>query len=140
MNVRGPLVADETYHTYTITMSPMLRDMITYQGYSGNVVANDQLANSGNAYEQLVYALSRAKLMDGVPLTGNANDERGVCATGTLYEFEVLQGTTTIQKLWTSTCIGSPGSLKANLTQVTNLFDVQIPDFAAQLQKINVND
>ncbi len=139
MSVRGPLVADENYHTYTITISTTTRTMTTYQGYSGKTFANDQRANSVDGYTQLVYALSKAKLMDGTPLSGSANDERGVCATGTLYDFEVFQGTTSVQKLWTSTCTGAPGSLKASLTQVTNLFDSQIPDFGTQLQNIGMN-
>lgn len=139
MSVRGPLVADENYHTYTVTISPSLRDMTTYQGYANKTVEDDQLANSEAAYEQFVYALNRAKLMDGTPFSGDADDTRGICATGTLYQFDVLQGGTSIQDLWTTSCSGSPGSLKANLTQVSDLFEVQIPDFATRLQKINGN-
>jgi hypothetical protein len=139
MTVRGPIVADENFHSYTITISPDSRNMTTYMGYLGAQVDNNQMTNNTQAYEQLVYALDRAKLMDGTPLKDGANDERGICATGTVYEFEVLQGSNSIQKLWTSTCKGSLGSLKANLTQVTRLFDLQIPDFSKLLQKINLS-
>ncbi|MDB5184066.1 MAG: exported protein of unknown function [Candidatus Saccharibacteria bacterium] len=139
MTVRGPIVADESFHSYTITITPTTRNITTYVGYIGQSVDNNQLTNNTQAYEQLVYSLDRAKLMDGTPLSDGANDERGVCATGTVYEFEVLQGTNAIQKLWTSTCVGSLGSLKANLGQVTNLFEQQIPTFRALLQKINLN-
>ena len=139
MNVRGPLVADENFHTYSITISTSGRNMTTFQGYGSKQVSTEQLANSTAGYEQFVYALNRAKLMDGTPLTGNANDTRGICATGTLYEFQVLQDTTIVQSLWTSTCQGSRGSLTANIGQVTNLFTVQIPDFATRLKTINLN-
>jgi hypothetical protein len=140
LTVRGPIVADESFHSYTVTITPSSRNMTTYTGYMGQTVDNVQLSNNTPAYEQLVYALNRAKLMDGTPLTGDANDERGICATGSIYEFQVLQGTNSIQKLWTSTCAGSPGSLKANLGQVTNLLEQQIPTFSALVQKINLND
>lgn len=113
--------------------------MTTYKGYASQQVSSEQLPNSTAAYEQFVYALNRAKLMDGRPFTGDDNDTRGVCATGSLYQFEVLQGTNVVQNLWTSTCAGSPGSLRANLGQVSNLFQVQIPDFASRLQTINTN-
>lgn len=137
MTVRGPLVADEDYRTYTVTVSPTARTMTTYKGYGQQQIDTSQLQNSTSAYEQLVYALNRAKLMDGTPLTGDSNDTRGVCATGTLYTFDVMQSGASEQSLWTSSCSGSVGSLKANLAQVTNLFSDQIPTFSTLLQKMN---
>lgn len=139
MTVRGPLVADENYRTYAVAVSPSARTMTTYKGYGAQQIDNSQLANTPASYEQFVYALNRAKLMDGTPSTGDASDTRGICATGTLYTFDVLQGSNVVQSLWTSTCTGSPGSLKANLSQVTNLFSKQIPNFAGLLQKSNSN-
>jgi hypothetical protein len=138
MTVRGPIVADENFHGYSITISPDARNMTTYVGYMGQQVDTEQLANNIPAYEQFVYALERANFMEGTPLSGNANDTRGICATGSLYEFEVLQGSNSIQKLWTSTCEGSQGSLKASLSQITNLFRQQIPSFSQLISKINV--
>lgn len=137
MNVRGPIVARENFHTYSITVSPDTRNLTTYKGYLGDEVDNDQLENDTQAYTQFVYALSRARLMEGTPLKGDANDTRGICATGYLYEFEVRQGDNAIQKLWTTSCNGSPGSLKANLNQVLSLFRLQIPDYSKLLSKIN---
>jgi hypothetical protein len=113
--------------------------MTTYRGYLKEQVDNEQLSNNLQAYEQLVYALNRAKLMDGTPLSGDANDTRGLCANGTLVEFEVRQGSNSIQKLWTTSCTGSKGSLKANLTQVSRLFQQQIPDFSKLLSKISLS-
>lgn len=139
MNVRGPIVADENYHTYSITISTSGRNMTTFQGYSSKQVDTEQLSNTTAGYEQFVYALDRAKLMDGTPLTGDANDTRGICATGILYEFQVLQDTTIVQSLWTSTCQGSKGSLKANIGQITDLFSAQIPDFLTRLKTVSFN-
>lgn len=138
MSVRGPLVADENFHSYTVTVAPDSRNLTTYQGYSGQAIDTSQLANTPVSYEQFVHALDRARLMDGTPLTGDANDTRGICATGMLYQFEVLQGSNVVQSLWTSTCAGSPGSLKANLPQVQRLFTAQIPDAVKLTSKINL--
>ena len=129
MTVRGPIVANENFHSYTVTVAPDSRTMTTYKGYLSEQVNVSQLDNNVQAYTQLVTALSRANLMEGTPLSGDADNTDGICATGYLYEFEVLQSTNTVQKLWTTNCKGSPGSLKANLTQVVNLFRAQIPDF-----------
>lgn len=138
MSVRGPIVAGENFHSYTITASPDARNMTTYVGYIGQQVDTNQLTNNTQAYGQFVNALSRANLMEGTPLTGDANNTAGVCATGYLYMFDVLQGSTVVQSLWTSTCKGSPGSLKANLTQVNGLFQRQIPNYSTLATKVDM--
>ena len=139
MTVRGPIVGSEKFHSYTITASTASRNMTTYVGYIGQQVETKQLSNDIQAYEQFVYALDRLKLMDGAPLTGDANDTRGICATGIVYEFEVLQDSNSLQKLWTTSCRSAVGSLKANRAQVTNLFHAQIPDYSKLLSKINLS-
>ena len=138
MIVRGPITANETFRSYTITVSPSKRNMTTYTGYVGQQIDNQDLDNNVQAYTQFVNALSRAQLMEGEALSGDANNTAGVCATGFVYEFEVRQGTNVIQKLWTSTCRGSLGSLKANLSQVRRLFQLQIPDYYTLVNKAKI--
>lgn len=139
MSVRGPIVANENFHTYTISVSPDSRSMTTYVGYTGEQVDTAPLSNNLQAYTQFVNALARANMMEGTPLTGDANNTDGVCATGSLYVFEVLQATNVVQSLWTSTCAGSPGSLKANLPQLQNLFRAQIPTYQQLARKVNLS-
>jgi hypothetical protein len=138
MNVRGPIVADENFRSYQIAVDSSSRRMTTYSGYLDKTIENVQLGNSAKGYEELVYALNRANLMKGVELDDDKNDTRGICATGRVYEFEVLQGNSVIKRLWTSTCKGSPGSLKASVTQIQKLFNDQIPDSRKTLSKIDV--
>lgn len=138
MVARGPIVAEENFHSYSMTITPDSRNMTTYVGYVGQTVNSEQLGNNVQAYTQFVNALSRANLMEGTPLTGEANNINGICATGYVYEFEVMQGTDSVQKLWTSTCKGSQGSLKANLTQVMSLFRAQIPNYSKLVDQIDL--
>lgn len=138
MIARGPIVAEENFHSYSMTITPDSRNMTTYKGYVGQTVNSEQLGNNVQAYTQFVNALSRAKLMEGTPLTGEANDINGICATGYVYEFEVMQGTNSVQKLWTSTCKGSQGSLKASLSQVMSLFRAQIPSYSKLVDQIDL--
>lgn len=137
MTVRGQIVADENYRSYSVTISPDSRIMTTYHGYRGVVIDTETLDNTSKAYGELVYALDRANLMTGDELTGDANETRGICATGNLYEFEMLKADKVVKKLWTSSCSGSVGSLKANLGQVMALFQKQIPDFSSMTSKMN---
>lgn len=138
MTVRGPIVADEEFHSYQIDISPNNRSIKTYTGYLGAVVASNSLTNSVSAYEQFVYALDKADLAKGIELEGDRNDVRGVCATGRVYEFSILNNGQSVKKLWTSTCKGSTGSLKASVTQLTSLFVNQIPDADKLIKKVDL--
>lgn len=138
VTVRGPIVADEEFHSYSIVVSPNSRQLSTYRGYLDTVVDKISLGNSVAAYEEFVYALDKADLPKGSELEGDRNDVRGVCATGRVYEFSIIENNTTVKRLWTSTCKGSTGSLKASATQVTELFVNQIPDAEKLIKKVSL--
>lgn len=138
MTARGPIVSQEKARSYQIVVSPSSRSLVTYQGYMETVLKNTQLSNNSNAYEQFVYALSRAGLMEGKELKGDADDTRGVCAAGTLYEFETLNASGVVKRLWTTTCGDDKGSLKARRDIVRNLFIAQIPDASTTLSEIGM--
>jgi hypothetical protein len=130
LTVRGPIVANELFKSYQVTVSPEGRSMVVYNGYLGTVDKRSDLDNNHKAYEQFVYALDKANMMKGkVPEGDDKNDVRGICATGYVYEYEVLNGSNQVKRLWTSTCDGSKGSLQASVGQLNNLFHRQIPDF-----------
>lgn len=138
MTVRGQIVADETFRSYQMVVTPSERILTTYAGYLDSPIESKRLANNVKAYEEFVYALDKAALTKGTPFTGELDDIRGVCASGQVHEFEVLDGTTVVKRLWTSTCKGSPGSLKASVKQLEGLFIQQIPDARKQLAKIDL--
>jgi hypothetical protein len=139
MTIRGPIVGNEDHKSYSITVRPTSRDMTLYTGYNKKEVDSKQLRNNEHAYEQFVYALDLAAYMDGAPFTGSANDTRGICATGEVYTFELLQGTNTVQKLWTTSCKNFKGSFKANRPFVEKMFKQQIPNYDNLLAKIDMS-
>lgn len=136
MTVRGPIVADENFRSYQVTVDSSSRNLTVFSGYLNQTLNFKQYGNNNKSYEQFVYALDKANMMQGDALTGASDDTRGICATGDLYEFEVLQSGSTVKRLWTSTCRGSAGSFKANVTQVQSLFLDQIPDNKTLLQNV----
>jgi len=138
MTVRGPIVADEAFHSYKIDISANSREIRTYNGYIDRLVAESVLPNSVASYEEFVYALDKADLADGVELSGDKNDVRGICATGRVYEFTIANNGESVKKLWTSTCRGSAGSLDASVDQLTNLFLNQIPDASKLIKKVSL--
>lgn len=138
MTVRGPIVATEDFRSYTISIDPTDRNLTTYSGYLNQPLSVNALTNNTAAYEQFVYSLSRANFMKDTVLTGSENDTRGICATGDVYTFDVLQNGVVVKELWTSTCQGSPGSFKESVEQVSSLFLSQIPNSAQLLQGLNI--
>ncbi len=138
MTVRGPIVADEEFHSYKIDISPSARQLKTYTGYLDAVVDSSSLTNNVASYEQFVYALDKANLAKGTELTGDKDDTRGICATGDVYEFTILNNDSSVKHLWTSTCSGSSGSLDASVSQLTELFTAQIPTASKLINKIDL--
>jgi hypothetical protein len=128
MTVRGPIVAEEEFRSYQVTVSPTSRQLVTYSGYLESTIETKQYSNNVKAYEEFVHALNKANMMNGQAFEGEKDDTRGICATGNVYEFEVRRGDSSVKRLWTSTCQGSPGSFKASVDQVEKLFLDQIPD------------
>jgi hypothetical protein len=137
MTVRGPIVANENFHSYTMTISPSSRTLTGYTGYTNTPI--DQGINLGNnpsAYEQFVYALDKVNYASGTELTGSSNDLRGVCATGDVYQFSILKDNKSVKTLWTSACGNTKGSLSAKLANLTLLFDAQIPQSQVYISNI----
>lgn len=129
MTVRGPIVAEEEFRTYEIAVSPNDRVVSVYTGYREAVQERERLVNNTPAYEEFVYALDKAAFTKpGRYSDSEASDVRGICATGRVFEYELFDDDVRLQRYWTSTCKGSPGTLGADTAQVTNLFIAQIPD------------
>lgn len=138
MTVRGPIVADENFRSYQVVVDSSTRTLTTYSGYLDQVIDSKQYPNNVKAYEEFVYALDKANMMQGTEIQDDKNDTRGVCATGKVYEFEVLESGGAVKRLWTSTCKGSAGSFKASVSQVEDLFQKQIPDSQKMLEKVDL--
>jgi hypothetical protein len=129
LTVRGPIVADENFTSYTITASPSTRMMSVYNGYLDSVRDQRSYENNGQAYAQFVYALDKADMTKGKATDAKDDDLRGICATGYVYEYATTLNGQVVDRLWTSTCGGSKGTLDASTSQLNNLFQKQIPDY-----------
>lgn len=129
VTVRGPIVADEDFETYRVEVSPQSRDYYTYSGYLDRVKQKKTYSNNMSAYEEFVNALDKAEMTKaGKNDPTLENDIEGICATGQVYQYDILNAGTPVYTAWTSTCKGSQGTFGASIEQVTNLFVNQIPE------------
>lgn len=140
MAVRGSIVAQENFRSYTVEVSPKFRKLTTYKGYIGEVIKEVKFENNAESYTQFVNALNKANMMKGTTFSGEADDLAGVCATGHLYDFSILKGDNVEKHLWTSTCSGSKGSLLANTKQLQNLFITQVPGNEQIVRDLGINE
>lgn len=128
MTVRGKIVGNESFRSYRIVVRPNERTFVRYKGYLEQPLVAKKYDNNTRAYEEFVYALSRGSLAKGTALTGEADDTRGVCASGIVYEFEIVDGSRIVKRLWTSSCTDVKGSLVGNVAQLQQLFVDQVPE------------
>ncbi|MDO4712932.1 MAG: hypothetical protein Q4B05_03450 [Candidatus Saccharibacteria bacterium] len=139
VTVRGPIVADEKFRSYQITVAPNTRTMTTHEGYLEKQLEAKTFDNNTKAYEELVYALDKRKMMDGRPLPDDKNDLRGICATGKVYKFETLMNGEPVKTLWTSDCSGSKGSAAASVHEILDMFLKQIPEGKKMAASVGLN-
>lgn len=127
MTVRGPIVANEDFRSYKITITPNSRSMATYSGYLDTVINSVNLSNNVPAYTQFVNALDKLGTSKAKIIADDLKDVTGVCATGRVYELSSLKDGKIVQSLWSSTCNGERGSLAVNVDKISDLFKRQIP-------------
>ena len=126
MIVRGPIVGDNDFRSFQVTISPSGRSITAWQGYDKtNVIATKSYDNNTAAYTQFVNALDYA----GYSKTNNVknNDTKGLCADGKVYDFQIGSGSNVTDDRWTTNC-GVKGSFAGNGPAVRQLFLDQLPD------------
>jgi len=126
LNIRGPIVADESFTTVNMRISSRSRTITRHSGYSLHVADSISLPNTYRAYSEFIHALDRAGFMSGQASTDPAATT-GVCATGRLYELRVRRADQIVKELWTSSCRGVSGNLRSDLQPIHALFAAQIP-------------
>lgn len=128
MTIRGPIVGNEEFRSYQVSVTPSSRDFVRYKGYLKTEIGSKHYRNNNKGYDEFVQALAKAGLAKGTPLVGKEDDTTGVCATGQIHEYEIISGEEVVERLWTSTCDGTKGSLDASDSYLRKLFLEQVPD------------
>lgn len=128
LTVDGPVVAEQNHSSYRITVDRNNVTIETIQGYENRVVDTKTYSNNQASFYSFLRALDIAGFTSGKEAkTDSANDERGVCASGDRYVFELINDGSDLQRYWASSC-GS-GTFKGNSAKVRQLFSLQVPDF-----------
>jgi hypothetical protein len=139
LTIDGPIVADQNHQAIQITVG---QDDVTYsqvQGFQGTVVNQQSFVNNQNAYSNFLYALGHAGFTKGDNSKLLAN-EKGYCATGSRYIFELINNGTDVQRYWATSCgNSSPKTYKGNLILTLTLFRTQVPGYPDLTQNLTIN-
>lgn len=127
VTIEGPIVADENFESYEIEIGQDFRRMTVYRGYGRSVVAQKTYDNNDQAYDQFMRALAKLGFTNSTATT--LKDERGSCATGSRFIYELKDFDESVQRLWGVSCSSNNGSFAGSGTSVRSLFRSQIPDF-----------
>lgn len=138
MTIDGPIVAEQDHIAYRIAVNRDETRIDTLKGYEYVTVESKTFTNNQESYQNFLRALDIAGFTVGNKDSAN-KDERGQCAQGNRFIFEIKNGSSDVQRLWSATCKGM-GTFKGNTAEVKRLFDSQIPraDFSKLIGKINL--
>lgn len=131
----GRINGDDIYREIRITIDSNSRELQVIQGYQNNVIQTNTFVNNMNAYDTFVRALERTGY--GEVRKTSDTDERGVCATGQRYTFEVFDNSKNVSRTWAGTC--TKGTSQARAPQVLQLFRAQITDYGKLTNNIDLS-
>jgi len=140
LTVDGPIVADSQHQAYRISVGRDQTTLQVLQGYDYAVSQAKVYPNNQAGYDNFLRALDIAGFAKGDTKSENKN-ERGVCADGDRFIFEIVSGTSgsDIQRYWSTSCSGK-GNFKGDTAAVKQLFGKQIPrtDFKSLINGLNL--
>lgn len=133
LTTAGKINGDDIYREVRISVDSNSRELQVIQGYQNNVIQTNTFSNNMSAYESFVYALERTGF--GKVRKTSQTEERGACATGQRYTFEVYDKGKNVSRTWAGTC--SKGTSMAQSPQVLNLFKAQITGYGKLTNDVN---
>ncbi len=137
LTIDGPINASQNHQQVQVTVNPNTVTFDQIQGYDGNIVNQQQFVNSQNAYTVFLHALAIAGFTEGNSSSA-LSDERGHCALGSRYIFELIEGGNDLERFWATSCPYVTSSYEGNISLTLTLFQAQVPGYATLAQNLNI--
>jgi hypothetical protein len=132
----GPVNADQEHKAVRITVGQDESTIEILSGYNDDVVNAKTYSNNQAAYSEFLRALDIAGYTKG-NTDASLKDERGYCPAGYRYSFDIVDGSSTKQHFWTTSCGSSSGNFKGKSNAIRALFEKQVPDYGKPGFRIN---
>ena len=122
----GRVNADQEHYAVRITVSRSEARIEILQGYQENVIYAQSYPSNSEAYATFLRALEKMGYTKGDEESA-IEDDRGFCPTGQRYIYTIVNGSSTAQRFWTSSCGG--GTFEGQSAKIRALFKAQIPEY-----------
>lgn len=136
MTVEGRVNVDADHRKARVTIGRDSNVLQVLSGYDGSVISRRSYDSNEAAYATFLRALQLQGYTRGNDEPAQA-DSRGFCPTGKVYTFEIITGSTVVQKFWTTSCGG--GTFRGNTGLVRTLFRAQVPDYSRVIRGTGLN-
>jgi hypothetical protein len=134
LTVSGMINGDDIHRSIRISVDANDRQLEVIQGYQNNVIQRNNFVNNMSAYDSFVHALARTGF--GKVRKTSETEERGVCATGQRYTFDVTDKGKSVSHTWAGTC--TRGTSLARAPEVLQLFRAQITGYSKLTSGVNL--
>lgn len=134
--INGITNGDDSHRSIKITINNLSRMIEIVSGYQGFVLNSQTTPNNVSAFQAFLSGLQT----EGYLLQRkNSASPLGQCPLGNQYVFDTsgIKGAT--DELWTTTCGTKTGTFAGNLDAVTQMFQLQIPDYSSFVNGVNLN-
>lgn len=128
LTIDGPVSADQTHHTIHITVDENRATAALIKGYQGQVEDTKTYATNADSYANFILALKHAGFTLG-NTDASLKDERGYCATGVRYIYELKNNGNEVRRFWNTSCSTHDGTYLGMGELTRELFRAQIPDY-----------
>lgn len=131
----GPIVSEQQRSAIRITIGNNENKIDILQGYDEVVSATKSYPSNSAAYGTFLRALDLLGYNRGSE-NPNLKDERGYCADGNLFYYDIKNGDNQIQRYWKTSC--NEGNFSGKVQDIEDLFKAQIPDFDTFTQDVEL--
>lgn len=129
LTLDSPVASADKHKDVIINVGNYEATLTVTQGYDGQIVRSQSYPMNSNAYATFLRALNYNGFTQGNN-DPSLKDERGRCALGSRYIYEIIDPNgDDVQRYWYTSC--GNGTFNGSSSTVRQLFQNQIPDYAA---------
>ena len=111
-----------------ITVGRDSTDFELHKGYDGETLKSQSYPMTATSYASFLRSLQHAGFTNGKD-SKDLKDERGYCPLGKRYIFEVIQGSSDLERYWATSCNNAPKTFNGKTPTILSLFRLQVPDY-----------
>ncbi len=134
--IDNPISSPQTHNDIIITVSNSQSSILITKGYDGQITNMQTYPMSVTGYADFLRALNINGFTLGINDPAVA-DERGHCALGDRFIYQVLGGNgNNLERYWSTSC--NTGTFKGNIPVIQQLFELQIPNYGTLTSNITL--